>query len=203
MSGGDLLWGIVLVVAGVFVAVYGTMLFRFALAAMGFGLGFILAMQIFADQSEATRVLIAFIAGFIGAFALYALVAFSLWIAGAVLGVVIGVAVVGIIDIFGSRPDHWLSLVIAVVGGAAGAFFGRRLGENIFLLATSAAGAFMILSGTHVLFESRFQTDTTDATLNVAQRVSLFLFVVVFVISALSQMNERRLRRAVTGRVGL
>ena len=44
MSGQDLLWGIALVGAGVFVAVYGTSLFQFALGAMGFGIGFLLAL---------------------------------------------------------------------------------------------------------------------------------------------------------------
>jgi hypothetical protein len=197
VSGSELVWGIVLVAGGVFVAVYGTLLFRFALAAIGFGVGFILAMQIFNDQSEGTRIVIAFAAGFVGAFALYALVAFSLWIAGAILGLVLGIAALGIIDIFWSKPSNAVSLILTIAGGAAGAFFGRRLGENILLLATSAAGAYMILSGTHVLFESTVQTDTTDASQNLAQRVSLFLFVVLFAISGLAQINERRLRRVI------
>src|SRR5690606_30124030 len=72
VSGQDLLWGIALVGAGVFVAVYGTSLFQFALGAMGFGIGFLLAMQILEGQSESVRILVAFIAGFVVAFACYA-----------------------------------------------------------------------------------------------------------------------------------
>jgi hypothetical protein len=56
----------------------------------------------------------------------------------------------------------------------------------------------MIPSGTRVSFESGFQTDTTDAFANLAQPVSLYLFVVIFAIGALAQIGERRLRRAVT-----
>lgn len=116
MSGQDLLWGIALVGAGVFVAVYGTSLFQFALGAMGFGIGFLLAMQVLEGQSESVRILVAFIAGFAVAFACYALVNFSLWIAGGILGLVTGVAVLGIIEILGPRPNGVLSLIIAVAG---------------------------------------------------------------------------------------
>lgn len=196
MSGQDLLWGIALVGAGVFVAVYGTSLFQFALGAMGFGIGFLLAMQILEGQSESVRILVAFIAGFVVAFACYALVSFSLWIAGGILGLVTGVAALGIIEILGPRPNGILSLIIAIAGAGLGAFLGRRLGNNLLVLAMAAAGAFMILSGTQVLFESSFDVDSTDPSTSLYQRLSLFLFIVLFVVSALAQVNERRLREA-------
>lgn len=60
----------------------------------------------------------------------------------------------------------------------------------------AAAGAFMILSGTQVLFESSFDVDTSDPSESLYQRLSLFLFIVLFVVSALAQVNERRLREA-------
>jgi hypothetical protein len=197
VSGQNLLWGIALVGAGVFVAVYGTLLFQFALGAIGFGLGFLLAMKVLEGQSETVRIVSAFIAGFVVAFAFYALVGFALWIAGAVLGLILGIAVLGLIDIFGSRPGDVFSLVVAVAAAALVAFFGRRLGDNLLLLAMAAGGSFMILYGTQVLFHSRFETVTTDPSSSLYQRLSLFLFVVIFAISGLAQRNERRLRRAV------
>jgi hypothetical protein len=154
-------------------------------------------MRVFDGQEEVARVLIAFAAGGIGAIALYALIGFGLYIAGAVLGAVVGIAVTAIIDIFASRPDGIVALILTVGGAGLGAFFGRRLGDMIILLATSAAGAMMIVSGLVVLFESRFQSDTTDPTSNLAQRLTVAIFVIFFAVSGLAQFNYRRLQRRI------
>jgi hypothetical protein len=197
VSGSDFAWGIVLIAAGVFISVWGTLLFRFALAMMGFGVGFLLAMRIFEGQDEAARVLIAFAAGGVGAIALYALIGLSLYAAGAILGLVVGVAVTAIIDIFADRPDGIVALILTVGGAGLGAFFGRRLGDMIILLATSGAGAMMIVSGIAVLFESRIESETTDPTSNLAQRLTFALFIIFFAVSALAQFNYRRLQRRI------
>jgi hypothetical protein len=95
-------------------------------------------------------------------------------------------------------PDgfHWGVATSAHQGVALGIVGGRLLGDNVLLLAMAAAGSFMILSGTQVLFESRLQADTTDPATGLYQRLALFLFAVFFAVSALPQVNERRLQRA-------
>jgi hypothetical protein len=163
---------------------------------MGFGVGFLLAMRLLEGQSEFRRLLVALVAGFVVAFAFFALVGFAIWIAGAVLGLVAGILVLGIINIFWSRPGDVVSLIIAIAGVALGIVGGRLLGDNVLLLAMAAAGSFMILRGTQVLFESRFQAGTTDPATGLYQRLALFLFAVFFAVSALAQVNERRLQRA-------
>ncbi len=74
MSGSEFVWGIVLVAAGVFISVYGNMLFRFALAVMGFGLGFVVAVWLTDGQDTAQRVLVGLAIGGIAAIAFYTLV---------------------------------------------------------------------------------------------------------------------------------
>jgi Domain of unknown function (DUF4203) len=195
VSTADLIWGIVIIGAGVFIAVYGTLLFKFALAAIGFGLGFLAAFELLKDQSDTVRVLIAFVAGGIGALVLFGLVRFSFRIAGAILGLVLGFVVAGIIGIVGSNPAGWLVAVLAVAGGVGGGYFGPRLGDLVIILGTAAAGSFMIIEGLQVLFESRFNSDTADPGDDLAQKLTLVLFVIIFAISALSQYNSSSLRR--------
>ncbi len=186
-----------MVAAGMFISVYGNRLFRFALAAMGFGLGFLAAMSLFEDQEDITRVLIALAAGGVVAFLLFSLVKFSLYIAGGILGLVAGLVVVGVIGIFGPDLDGVVGAVIAAAGTGLGAFFGRRLGSMVVLLASAAGGAFLIINGLEVLFNSRFDVDTADPTAVVSQKLTLVVFAILFGLSALSQYDYRRFRQRV------
>jgi hypothetical protein len=72
MSGSEFAWGAALIGAGVFISVYGTIHFRFALAARGFGVAFIAVTRIFDGPTSATHVLIAFAAGGVGLGAFFA-----------------------------------------------------------------------------------------------------------------------------------
>jgi hypothetical protein len=49
----DVVWGAVLAGCGIFIAVYGALLFRFVLVVIGFALGFGAALVVFADQDAA------------------------------------------------------------------------------------------------------------------------------------------------------
>jgi hypothetical protein len=195
MSGSDLLWGIAVIGAGVFISVYGNLLFRFALAAMGFGIGFLAAMRLFESQDQTARVLIAFAVGGVVAILLYSLVKFTVYIAGGVLGLVAGFVLLGIIDLFTARPDGVLQTIVALAGAAGGTILGPRLGSLAILLATAAAGAFLIVNGLHVLFASQFAANTLDPASNVATRFSLVIFTLIFGIGALGQWNAQRLQR--------
>ncbi len=53
MSITDFFWGVLVVGTGMFMCVYGNLLFRFALAAMGFGVGFLGAFSLLEDQGAA------------------------------------------------------------------------------------------------------------------------------------------------------
>src|SRR6186997_3122120 len=114
MDWTDLVWGALVIGAGIFLSVYGSLLFKFALAAMGFGIGFIGGWWLLDDQDEAMRLLVALVAGGVIAVLLFSLVRFGLRIAGAILGAVLAIVVGGIIDIIGPTPDRWLMIILIV-----------------------------------------------------------------------------------------
>lgn len=197
MSFVDLLWGIAVIAAGLFIGVYGNLLFRFALAAMGFGLGFLAGMWLFESQDETMRVLIAVALGGIGAIGFYSLVKFTLNIAGAMLGLVLSFVIIGIIDIFTSRPDGAVQTVLALAGTGAGLVFGRRIGNSVIILGSAATGAFLLMNGLHVLFESSLNTDLSEPASNLGTKLSLTIFAMMFALSALGQWNAQRFRQRV------
>jgi hypothetical protein len=197
MDWTDLVWGALVIGAGIFLSVYGSLLFKFALAAMGFGIGFIGGWWLLDDQDEAMRLLIALVAGGVIAVLLFSLVRFGLRIAGAILGAVLAIVVGGIIDIIGPTPDRWLMIILIVGGIGGGGFFGNRLGDWIIILATAAAGAFLVVDGIQLWFASRIAGDLDDPTQTLAQKLTMVVFLVIFGIAALSQNESIKLRRRV------
>jgi hypothetical protein len=197
VSGAEVLWGIAVIGAGVFISVYGNLLFRFALAAMGFGVGFLATMRLLDGQEQTTRVLLAFAIGGILAILLYSLVKFTVYIAGGVLGLVAGFVLLGVIDIFTSTPGGWFQTIVAVGGAAGGAFLGNRIANSAVLLATAAAGAFLMVNGLHVLFASQFANDAAEPASNVATKFSLVIFVLLFAVGGLGQWNAQRFRQRI------
>ncbi len=197
MDWTDLLWGAVVIGAGIFLSVYGSLLFKFALAAMGFGIGFIGGWWLLEDQDDAMRMLVALVAGGVIAVLLFSLVRFGLRIAGAILGVVLAFVVGGIIDIIGPTPDRWLMIILIVGGIGGGGFFGNRLGDWIIILATAAAGAFLVVDGIQIWFASRIAGDLDDPTQTLAQKLTMVVFLVIFGIAALSQNESIKLRRRI------
>jgi len=197
MEATELVWGLILVGAGIFLAVYGQMLFKFALLAMGFAVGMAGAWWLFEDQSDLTRFLIAMVVGAAVGLLLFSMVKFALYIAGAMLGLAIAVVVSGVIEVLGATPNDTVKAILVIGGLAGGGIFGHRLGNLAILFATSAMGALLVVNGLRVLFESRFGGDVDDATAIVAQRLTLAVFVVILAISALSQWTSRNLRQRV------
>jgi len=55
METGDLIWGIVMIAGGVFIGIYGEMLFKFVLAMIGFLVGFSALYLILEGQDETLR----------------------------------------------------------------------------------------------------------------------------------------------------
>ena len=125
------------------------------------------------------------------------MVKFGLYIAGAMLGATLAVVAGGVIDIFSSAPGDVLWVILGAAGVVGGGFFGPRLGNFIILLATSATGALLVIEGIRVLFESRIGGDVTDPTSSLTQRLTLTIFLVILIISALSQRNASQLRHRV------
>jgi hypothetical protein len=199
MEAADLVWGLVLVACGIFVSVYGSMLFRFALAAMGFGLGFGIAWWILGgtDASSGVQVLVSLAVGGILAFVSFGLIRFGTYIAGGIFGAVLGMLIFGFISVFGDTTNDVIGIILAIAGIAGGGFLAPRLGSMIISLATAAAGAFLIVHGLMAWFQTRFNEQGTDVTDVLTQRLTIVIFLVIFTMSWLSQMNSDKLRRRI------
>jgi hypothetical protein len=190
----DLIWGAVLLGCGIFVAVYGSLLFRFVLAVMGFGIGFYGSMALLSDQDTAIRILIGLIAGGIAAGALYALITFGLYIAGGLLGIVAGFVVA---SLFGQTEDGvgWAAGILMAAGAGGCGFFGKRLGNWIIILATSAVGGFLIVGGLSAWFDTELGVINDDVATSLNTNLTFVLFLVFTGLSGLAQMNISNLRR--------
>lgn len=181
-----ILWGVIIIACGVFITVYGSLLFRFALAVLGFGLGALLAWWLTGGQSEMTRILISLVVGGVAAGVLYALVRIGTYIAGGVLGLVLAFLLIAIIDLDNAVVDS----VLVVAGTGVAGYFGPRLGRSIIALGTSAAGAFQVVYGLAMIFIGQFAPDATPLKL-LGSPLALSIFLIVAAIGSLSQMRPR------------
>lgn len=189
----QLVWGGGMIVVGIFVAVYGSRLFRFAMAAVGFGAGFLLAIRLMEELDREREMPIAVVAGLIGALLLFLLAKFGLILAGAVLGIVASMLAIGLIELYTDRVLSELGQVIATLACAAiGALLGRALGWIVVLLATAAAGSALVLNGLHVLFQLEYEIDPADPLRNAATQLALVTFCILFLFALLGQLNARR-----------
>jgi hypothetical protein len=196
MEGVSLFWGIVIVAAGVFVSVYGNMLFRFVLAVVGFAIGFWLMMTLVPPTNAALQVLLALIVGGIGAAVLYSLFRLSLHIAGALLGAVVVMAVLALIGWVGNGAGMGiLSWVLVLAGAGVVGFLGNRLGNAIIPLATALTGAALIVLGLSKLFTANVGASSNDPIAVLSGGFGFVLFIVLALISALAQFQIADLRR--------
>jgi len=194
MSGSEFVWGAVLVVSGVFIAVYGSLLFRFVLAVLGFAVGFGATYLILSDQSTSARILVSIVAGAILAVVLYTLIRVGLYIAGGLLGIVVALTIAGLLGWL-EKGVGWEAAILLIGGGGLGGFFGNRLGDWIIILATASAGSLLVVNGVIVWFSDTFHTDETgDPSANLDKTAVLVTFLIFFAISALSQLNSSKLR---------
>lgn len=196
MEGVNLIWGLVIVAAGVFVSVYGNMLFRFVLAVVGFAIGFYAMMAIIPSTNVALQLLLAIIVGGILAAVFYGLFRLSLHIAGALLGAVIVLAVLALIGWVGPGTDMGIfSWILVLAGAGVVGFLGNRLGNAIIPLATSLVGAALVVLGLSKMFAQNIGATSNDPIAVLSGGFGFVLFVVLAVISALAQFQIADLRR--------
>ncbi len=181
--------GILLIAAGVFLLVYGGLLFRFALAVGLFVLGFALASSLLSSQPQAIRLLISLSAG--GALALvgYSLVRMALHFAGGILGAVLLLLVLSLLPV--SMPSIVNLLVILAGAGVVG-FFGNRLGDWVILLATTLTGAYAVVTGIMRLFPA-----AVGVTADYSSPMIPFTgpaFVVFLTVLAIGMLAQHRIR---------
>ena len=187
-----LLWGIIVLVSGIFVAAYGSLLFRFALAFLGFAIGYSLVAWLGGGLDPALRILAGIVAGGILASSLYILVKFTLNIAGALLGLVLMLALLGFFRLAGLNLDT-LGVVLTIAAAGLGGFFGNRLGSIVVVLATSLAGAYLVVLGLGAIYGLGVRTDDPTALLGTS--FPLVLFLTVALISGLAQYQAFSVRR--------
>ncbi|MEZ4497325.1 MAG: DUF4203 domain-containing protein [Thermomicrobiales bacterium] len=187
------LWGGGMIAAGIFIAVYGSRLFRFAMAAVGFGAGFLLAIRLMEELDREREMPIALIAGLIGAILLFVLAKFGLLLAGAIFGLVAAILAIGVIEVSTEQvPGDVMQVVVAAGGAVIGALFGRAIGWIVVLLGTAAAGSALVLNGLHVLFQLEYEIDPADPLRNTATQLALVTFGILFLFALLGQLNARR-----------
>lgn len=182
----NILWGIIIVVCGVFVCVYGNLLFRFTLAALGFGIGAILGWWLAGGQSDMMRLLISVALGGVGALLLYFLFQVGIYVAGGVLGLIVAFLLVALLGL----GDSWLAILFMVAGTGVVSFFSRKFERWIIPLATAAAGAFQVVYGLALIFIGQVSQGSTPMEL-LGQPLALAIFLVVGAVSALSQIRPR------------
>ena len=186
------LWGIIVLICGIFIASYGNVMFRFALAFMGFALGFSLVMWLGGGLDTTIRIVFGIVAGSVLALTFYMLVKFMLHIAGGVVGLVLMMALLGLFQLGGLKGGAfgWVLAVAAAIGGG---LIGNRLGNMVVVLASALAGAYLVVLGLAALYLVGMEADKPFELLSAS--FPLVLFLSIFAISFLAQLQAQRLRQ--------
>jgi hypothetical protein len=192
MSSDSLLWGVLALASGIFICAYGNVMFRFVLAVLGFMLGFSAVMWIGGGLQGGLLLVVAIVAGAILAALLYSLFRLALYIAGGILGIVIVLAIVGLVGVTGSNLGI-VGWILVIAGALVGGFFGRRLGDMAIVLATAMAGAYLVVLGVANLFGAGIEGGNAIEMLGGG--LPLVLFISIALISGLSQYEALRVRR--------
>lgn len=183
---------ILLIAAGIFLLVYGGLLFRFTLAVGLFVLGFSLALWLLSAQPPATRLLISLAIGGVAAIIGFALVKMVLHIAGGLLGATVVLLVLSILPT--GLPDV-LSVILILAGTGVVGFFGNRMGDWVIMLATTFAGAYAIISGITHLFPASVGVGADYVSALVPFTGPAFVvFLTVLIIGLLAQHRIRAMR---------
>jgi hypothetical protein len=183
---------ILLIACGVFLLVYGGRLFRFALAAGAFVLGFSIMMWLLSSQPVATRLLISLVVAGIVAFVGYMLVKMILHFAGGILGATLALVILSLLPV--PLPNPMIVIVLIIGAGVVG-FFGNRLGDWVIILATTLTGAYAILLGLAHLFPLAMGVGPDYLSARVPFSVPAFMVFAIFLITGiLAQFEIRRVR---------
>lgn len=187
--------GIVLAACGIFLLVYGGLLFRFSMAVGFFVLGFSLASWLFSSQTDLIRILISLVVGGVLAGVGYMLVRMVLHLAGGLLGAVLVLLVLSLLPL---NMPSFLNIIIILAGAGVVGFFGNRLGDWVIILATSLAGAYAVVLGLTRMFPAAVEASAEYIASGSAYvpftGPAFAVFVIIFVIGALAQDRIRSLR---------
>lgn len=183
--------GLLLVACGVFLLVYGTMLFRFAIAVAGFVVGFALGWWLLESASDAAQIIVAFALGGVLAIVGYAVVRIGVYLAGGLLGALLALIVVSFLNIGSSVVNVLVVLAAAVAVG----FFARSLGLWLTILATSAAGSYAIVYGLSRMFPDSTQIEDLESAKIPMTGAAFTILILTFAIGFLSQWTLARIQR--------
>lgn len=187
--------GIVLAACGIFLLVYGGLLFRFSMAVGFFVIGFSLASWLFSSQTDLIRILISLVVGGALAAVGYALVRMVLHLAGGLLGAVLVLLVLSLLPF---NMPSFLNIIIILAGAGVVGFFGNRLGDWVIILATALAGAYAVVLGLTRMFPTAVEASADYVASGSAYvpftGAAFAVFVIVFLIGALAQDRIRSLR---------
>jgi hypothetical protein len=183
---------LLLIACGIFLLVYGGLLFRFALAAGLFVLGFSLTAWLLSAQPTAVWLLISLVVGGVLAVVGYSLVKIVLHLAGALLGAVLVLLILSLLPL--SMPP-FLAVIVILAGAGVVGFFGNRLGDWVIILATTLAGAYAVLYGLTRMFPAAVEVAADYVSAYVPfTGPALAVFVIVFAIGFLAQQRIRSVR---------
>lgn len=186
------LMDLLLIACGVFLLVYGGLLFRFTLAVGGFILGFSLSMWLLSSQPVTARLLVSLVVG--GAIALigYMVVKLVLHFAGAILGAALALVILSLLPV---PLPSFLGLISVIAGAGVVGFFGNRLGDWVIILATTLSGAYALLLGVAHLFPLTLGIGPDYLSARIPFTLPAFFIFVVFLITGiLAQFEIRRVR---------
>lgn len=183
---------LLLIACGVFLLVYGGLLFRFALAAGLFVLGFSLTAWLLSSQPTVIWLLISLVVGGVLAIVGYTLVKMVLHLAGALLGAVLVLLILSLLPL--SMPP-FLAVIVILAGAGVVGFFGNRLGDWVIMLATTLAGAYAILYGLTRMFPASVEVAADYASAYVPfTGPAVVVFAIVFATGLLAQHRIRSVR---------
>jgi len=186
----NIIIGFAVMAGGIFAAAFGYSMFRFVLAVIGFMVGFSVASRLTAGLDPTVSLFISLGAGIVLAGLGFALIRIGQYIAGALLGMVVALVVLGLI---GAQNDGVLNLAGLAVGLGIGAFAGRFFGDLIILTATSFIGAYGIVLGWFIAFSSNATGNLGDAL--IVNIVTIILMLAIALVGGFGQYAlYRRIR---------
>lgn len=128
-------------VAGLLLLLVGRKAFWFFLGLIGFAVAVAFIPRIVPDIDPQTRMIVAVVAGIIGAAAASVLTKVAVWVGGFVGGAYVGV--IAWQTLMGAAPGFpWIPVVI---GGIAGILVAKFLFESVLIIVSSAAGAALLV----------------------------------------------------------
>ena len=187
--------GIVLAASGIFLLVYGGLLFRFSLAVGFFVIGFSIASWLFAGQEDLIRILLSIVVGGVLAAVGYALVRAVLHVAGGLLGAIL---VLVLLSLLPFDFPSFISVILIAAGAGGLGYFGNRLGDWAIILATTLTGAYAVILGLTRMFPTAVEASTeyiAGGTPYIPFTAPAFaVFVIILIIGVLAQNRIRAAR---------